>query len=126
MLALRVLTLAAASLTAVSAFACGGSHALLRMQTADPASPHSACRLRPLHADPAVHRRRALALLAAPVFIAPQPSSAAKAKRGASNGRWAQHYDEFTDEELEGFTETGLSFTQRCSMAHTFEIVRQT
>jgi len=72
-----------------------------------------ACRMESSRGAVPVPRRAALALLALPVVSgAPHSSNAAKPKRGASNGKWAQHYDEFTDEELEGFTETdsGLQY----------------
>ena len=54
-----------------------------------------------------IARRQALVTAAvSPLLLVPQPSSATKARKGASNGKWAQRYDEFTEEELEGFSET--------------------
>jgi len=52
-------------------------------------------------------RRQALVTAAVTaLLLVPQPSSATKARKGASNGKWAQRYDEFTEEELDGFSET--------------------
>merc|ERR1719409_2264435 len=71
------------------------------------AAPTVVCSLQPQ----AVSRRHA-GLLGGALLLSPPSAWAARAAKKSAGGKWAQHYDEFTPDELEGFTETasGLQY----------------